>query len=44
VRGWAALNLYTFFRGGDDGAKLFQGVLELDPQNASAISTRPNAG
>src|SRR5581483_2045600 len=37
-RGWSALNLYAFYRGGEDGAQLFQSVLDLDPQNASAMT------
>src|SRR5262249_50753762 len=37
VRGWAAMNLYAFFRGGEDAGKLFQSALDLDPQSVSAM-------
>src|SRR5262249_12000947 len=40
VRGWSALNLYAFFRGGEDAGHLFQSVLDLDPENTSRLRGR----
>jgi DNA-binding SARP family transcriptional activator/TolB-like protein/Flp pilus assembly protein TadD len=37
-RAWAGLNLFAFFRGGEDGARLFEEVLRDDPDNISALT------
>jgi DNA-binding SARP family transcriptional activator/TolB-like protein len=36
-RGWAALNLFAFYRGGPEAEQLFQEVLRADPNNATAL-------
>ena len=37
-KGWSALNLFAFFRGGHESGQLFQEVLALDPKNVSALT------
>jgi len=37
-KGWSALNLFAFFRGGRESEQLFQEVLALDPKNVSALT------
>ena len=37
-KGWSALNLFAFFRGGHESEQLFQDVLALDPKNVSALT------
>lgn len=38
ARGWASLNRFAFFRGGNDAGDLFEQVLAIDPGNLSALT------